>query len=383
MKNTYRKIYLVGVIALATLLTAEAGNKDRSGQAAASELLINPWGASAGWGYAGVASTKGIEATFSNVAGIAFVRKTQIGYSNTIFNVGSDVMINSLGIVQSLSKDGSKGNLGLTATIVSGGKVDITTVDYPEGGIGTYSPTFMNIGVSYGYSFSDFIHAGVTGKIIYESIHDVSATGFVLDIGVQWVAGRNEQFQLGVALKNLGLSMRYKGDGMVVRSPLTGNSYPTALQVPSESSEMPALLAIGLAYDFLFGKIDKEGSTTRDNTEHRLTLAGSFIANAYSSDQFIVGLEYSLLDYFQLRAGYTFEKGVFDLKRVTANDGTKHWLTAPSSTSNWLGPSVGTSLLVPLNKKDKHNPSRLAIDYSYRFTNNWRGCHSIGLRVIL
>jgi hypothetical protein len=79
-------------------------------------------------------------------------------------------------------------------------------------------------------------------------------------------------------------------------------------------------------------------------------------------------MEYSLLDYFQLRAGYTIEGGMFDKSAVPA--------------SNYIGPSVGTSILIPLKKGGKGH-SRFAIDYSYRFTREWKGCHAIGARLIL
>jgi len=135
------------------------------------------------------------------------------------------------------------------------------------------------------------------------------------------------------------------------------------------------LLALGASYDFLFGdkmrKTNEGGETMkirRENAMHRITLAGAFVANAYSTDQIIFGLEYSLLDYFQVRGGYTLESTIFDKNT--------------SFKSNFTGPAVGSSILIPL-KKGGTSPSRLAIDYSYRFTDEYRGSHAIGARLIL
>ncbi|MDD3744056.1 MAG: hypothetical protein PHX54_10580, partial [Lentimicrobiaceae bacterium] len=61
---------LTGAMVL-PLNQAWAGNKDRSGQAGASELLINPWARSSGWGGANVANVRGLEGLFNNVAGSA------------------------------------------------------------------------------------------------------------------------------------------------------------------------------------------------------------------------------------------------------------------------------------------------------------------------
>ena len=57
---------------------AFAGNKDRSGQAGASQLLVNPWAASSGWGNAGMSKVHGVDAMFGNVAGIIKAREARI-----------------------------------------------------------------------------------------------------------------------------------------------------------------------------------------------------------------------------------------------------------------------------------------------------------------
>ncbi|MBO4543168.1 MAG: PorV/PorQ family protein [Bacteroidales bacterium] len=380
MKKLYRAILAVTLVAamMFTSQNAQAGNKDRLGQAAAGYLLVNPWAGTNGWGGVGVSSTKGIQATFTNVAGMAFTRKTELAYSNTLYNVGAKLQMNGFGIVQALSKDGYAGNIAVTAAIMSTGEIEKTTVDQPEGGMGTYKWTALNLAISYARSFSDAVHAGVTIRIVNESMSNASATGFAIDAGVQYVAGRNDQFQLGVVMKNIGLPMAYKGNGMSIRG--TGaadrNSILHTLSTPSEASEMPALLALGLSYDFLFAGKSTTSSTesgtkarvTRATAAHRLTLAGSFTANAYSRDQFSFGIEYSLMDYFQVRGGYVFEAGMFN---------------ASTSTSNFTGPTAGVSLLAPLAKKSVNPSSRLAIDYSYRFTREYKGCHGIGIRLIL
>lgn len=388
MKNLYRTLFWVSasVILVLISLPVHAGNKDRAGQAAASHLLINPWAGTSGWGSAGISFTKGIEATFSNIAGMAFTRKTEVAYTNTQYMVGSKVMLNSIGIVQNLGQTkmgGERGNLGLTIMMMTFGKIPITTINQPEGGLGTFSPSMMNLALSYARSFNQNIHAGVKINLVNQNSADVSASGFTIDLGVQYVTGRNDQFHIGIALRNVGLPMKYKGDGMSLRSYLDNNTFISSLLVPTEEAEMPTLLALGVSYDFLFG--DKSGNAEqglkirREDAMHRISLAGSFIANAYSRDQICFGIEYSLLDFFQLRGGYTFQGGMFDDEAV--------------STTNFLGPSLGVSLLAPLKKDKSMNSStdltkkftssRLAIDYSYRFTKEWSGCHAIGIRLIL
>jgi len=399
MKNICRIVTTLLVVTVVFMSApVRAGNNDRAGQAAASHLLINPWAASNGWGSAGISFTKGIESMYANVAGMAFAVKTEIGYSNTMYNMGSQTMINGFGIAQGLkNKAGDrKGVIGVSAMILSLGSIPRSTVDYPEG-VGTFPATVTNITASYALSFSNQIHSGVSFKLINETTSNATATGFAIDLGVQYVSGRNDQFRLGVVLKNLGMPMRYSGDGLSLRSFLGGNRFPTTLSTPSEAFEMPALLGLGLSYDFLFG--DKNGGNTaskdldRDDARHRITLAGSYVANAYSRDQFILGLEYSLLDIFQVRAGYTLENFVREdvVKRgkdgaiVYEADGKTPVMNKQlvvNTTSNLLGPSAGMSVMIPLSKNTESS-SRIAFDYSYRFTKSWNGCHAIGVRIIL
>jgi hypothetical protein len=230
----------------------------------------------------------------------------------------------------------------------------------------------MNLGVSYAKSFSEAIHAGINIKLISETTSDISAMGFAIDAGIQYVTGKQDQFQIGIALKNIGLPMSYKGDGLDFRGYAEGSRLLQTFSNRSQSYEMPALLSLGLSYDFLFGNKSKVATTggsttkekiTRENSNHRITLAGSFISNAYSKDQFILGMEYCLMNIFQIRGGYTIEPDMWK-----------------NNTSIFSGPSCGTSIFIPLGKKVK---SRIAIDYGYRFTQQWKGCHSIGARIIL
>jgi len=275
--------------------------------------------------------------------------------------------------VQSLgeNKNGeARGNLGLSVMMLNVGEIKITTVENPEGGVGTFTPMIMCLGLSYAKSFSDAIHAGATLKLISETTSEITATGFAIDAGIQYIAGKHDQFQIGVTLKNIGLPMSYKGDGLDFRGYAEGSNLLQTFSNRSQSYEMPALLSLGLSYDFLFGNNSKSKDSkksgeliTRNNSKHRITLAGAFVSNAYSKDQFIVGMEYDMMNYFQVRGGYTIESGMWT-----------------NNTGVYLGPSCGTSVLIPLGKKTK---SRLAIDYAYRFTEKWQGCHSIGARIIL
>ena len=144
-------------------LELQAGNEQRVGQAGATQLQINPWARTTGLGGANIASITGLEATFANVAGLAFTESTELIFSRSNYlmygNNQSVSNINAFGFAQ---KMGESSVLALSIMSMGFGEIDITTENIPEGGIGTYSPSLTNIGVSYGKEFSNSIYGGVT-----------------------------------------------------------------------------------------------------------------------------------------------------------------------------------------------------------------------------
>lgn len=394
MKNTYKSLIicvLVALISVGTSYSVLAGNRDRSGQAGASHLLIDPWARTNGMANAGIAEVRGLESVYSNVAGLSFVKRTDFAFNRTQYLVGSNcgININAIGFAQHLGKAKDFGTLGVSFSSMGFGQVQVTTVAQPEGGLGNFKPSLTTIGIHYAKSFNHFIKGGVSLKIINESIADLHATGFAIDAGVQYVAGKFENFKIGVTLKNIGLPMSYKGDGMSFRGRINNTGVEQTLNVRSAEFEMPSLLAIGVSYDFLwfggeYANMSKEDRAaeglTRDEAQHRLTLAASFTANSYSRDIFAVGMEYGFMRYFMIRAGYSLEN-ITSKKETNENGEQELAAVLFNSDSFFLGPSVGATVAIPLSKTNVGQ--NIYIDYAYRFTNKWRGNHLIGIKVSL
>ena len=108
MKNQMKYIISLLLVGIIVTTSSFAGNKTRIGQAGADELLINPWASSSGWGGANSANVKGVEALYLNVAGSAMLNQTELGYANTNWLVGTDISINSMGIVQKVGDSGAR-----------------------------------------------------------------------------------------------------------------------------------------------------------------------------------------------------------------------------------------------------------------------------------
>lgn len=354
---------------LALVSSAHAGNPDRVGQAGATELQVNGWGRSSGWGGVNTATVRGIESNNLNIAGLAHTPTTEIVLARTNWLVPSGITISNLGFAQRIS---DAGVLGLTVTSIGFGDIQITTVQQPEGGSGTFRPQFINLGLAYSHRFSTSISGGILFRAISQEVVNVRAQGFALDAGIQYGTtsvkktqgnpkfskGKyREDLRFGISLRNIGPDMSFKGDGLSINANIKDASYSSTVENRSAKFNLPSLLNIGAAYDI---RLDKDSNTYFS----RLTLAANFTSNTFSRNQMGIGAEYSYKEFIMVRAGYVYEQGMLDPeKRTTALTGF----------------SGGITLEVPFS----NSANAIGIDYSYRSTNPFQGIHSFGLRLSL
>ncbi|MCS7153585.1 MAG: PorV/PorQ family protein [Bacteroidia bacterium] len=362
---------LLVVIAFGVAL---AGNPERAGSAGATQLLINPYARSSGMGGLNIANTYGIESVIINPAGIALTRRTEFLFSHTRWLVGSDISINAFGFAQGFKNGGT---LGIAVMAFDLGQFERTTIDNPDGGIGYFSPTFLNISLSYAKVFADErIFVGATAKLIHESIPDAAANGVALDAGVQY-RDKKGNLKLGVALRNIGPQMKYRGEGLAARTNLGGASgtFTNLVHTPVAAFEIPSVLLIGAAYRIgLGGETEirsREASAggTGGEVDYLFSIVPmiGFYAHSFQNNQLGGGLELRYKNYVMLRGAYLWEPGV----------------TSKSTTQNaFTGISVGATVELPF-RTGENRYSSFGIDYSYRPTYFFNGTHSIGARLYI
>ena len=340
---------------LFTLLSTSAillgGNPDRQGEAGAYELLLNPWARSAGLHTMSTSLVRGVEAMQLNVAGLGRINRLEIGFGNCIYLQGTDIQINAAGLSR---KVGANGAFGMHLMALDFGDNLVTTTNQPGGTGATFSPNFFSLAFGYSHVFENKVSVGILLRGISESLPNVSAFGFAVDAGVQYVTGPRDDFKFGISLKNVGSPMVFRGEALSVQRPSpNGQPYELTLDQRGARLELPSQLNIGLSQDLHFGNIN------------RLTLVGNFTSNSFTRDLIGAGAEYALKEIFMLRAGYNYEMGV-DNK---------------SEAPIFTGPSAGASLEMPMSKEKKD--TRLVIDYAYRATRVWNGTHNISVRISL
>lgn len=323
-KNVLPAVLLLITLVVLCVRVSYAGSDNRKGTAGAMELLF-PVGsrgpAMSGsinavttgveairWNPAGMARGKGVEAMFSTMSYIADIRVNYFALSSTIGDIGS---------------------LGISMQSINFGDIPITTIQAPEGTGGTYSPNYINGGLTFSRAFTDRIHGGVTVKYISERVIRTSASGLAFDFGVQYVS-METGVNLGVALKNLGPEMAFDGPDLESFAEIPGQdpgSRPRALRLPGAEFELPSTLELGLGYLY------------KVNDQNNIELSGNFQNTNFGSDEYKFGVEYGYHDALFLRGGYALNQNQDD---------------------NIYGASFGVGVKIPVSS------SSIIVDYAWR-----------------
>jgi len=354
-----KKLIILSILVSASTVLF-AGNPDRIGQAGATQLNINGFGRSSGWGWAAMSSVSGLEGIYNNIGGLARTDNTEIIFSRTAWLMGSDININTFGFAQSI---GGSGALGVSIMSYDIGEIPITTNEQPDGGIGTYKPRFTNITAAYSKRFTQEISGGIGFKVFSESITNAKAQGLGIDAGIQYITTlrkdekvKENDVKFGISLKNIGPDARYSGDGLSIKLTDPESEVEYTVNQRAAKFNLPTLMNIGASYDI---RLDKNDETYN----HRLTPAFTFTNNAFSNNQFTIGGEYGYKSLFMIRTAYAYEDGITSYE---------------TRTNAFTGVMGGFTFEVPVSKDSE---TTFGLDYSYRHSNPFGGSHSFGVRL--
>ena len=358
MRNFSNKA-IIAVCAIGMSFTSFAGNKDRTGQAGAPELLINPWARSTGVFGLNVSSVGGIEAMKENIAGLAQDSLTDVGLSHGIYLSGTGISINDLAVAQ---KVGDVGVIGINVMSMSFGDITTTNYNNPQGQ-GSYHPQFLNVELGFSKQFSTHINAGIAATYVSEQISNINALGLAFEGGIQYVTGKRDNFRFGITLRNLGTNMHFSGNGFSVSAeqPQSSPSFFVTENYPSDKFELPTYLNFGGSYDLY---LDENHLSSKNSVPmHRLSIIADFQSNSFNNDYLGAGLEYGFKNMFMVRAAYRYENGIDN----------------PATTT-----TMYTGLAVGLTAQTRFGGSgpMFALDYSFRPTDRpANGVHMMTLRL--
>jgi hypothetical protein len=333
MKVIMKRSAFVLAILLLCALTVSAGNKNRIATAGAQELLI-PVGARAmSMGGSTLANITGIDAIFYNPAGVARSEAGVDASFSTMNHIG-DINVSYAAVAV---KAGSLGTLALSLKSLGFGDIPVTTEFFPDGTGEVYSPSYVNIGLTYSNMLNDRVSVGATATIVSEKIMSTSATGLAFNVGIQYSGLGLPGLNLGVAIKNVGGQMKFEGSNLLHQGTINDamrNANPNWYTVNTTSFDLPTSIDIGLAYVHKMGE------------KNSLTFAGTFTNNNFADDEYKFGAEFMFEKMLFVRAGYS-------MAPQAENDPT-------GETSYIYGLSFGGGVAFDLGGTEAR------VDYAYR-----------------
>jgi hypothetical protein len=290
MNSLKRISVLWPALCILYLSFAVAGDQNRVGTSGGQELLIPVGARGIGVGGSSLSYAQGVDAIYWNPAGLSLMNSsTEVTFSQVQYIADIGVTYGAIGV-----KAGSIGTIGVSIKSVQFGNIPVTTELQPDGTGETYSPTFMNIGLTYSNQWSDKVAFGFTASLLSEQIRSSSASAVTFSGGIQYLGLGLHGLNLGVAVRNVGSSLTFNGSNLLASATIAGSNRPASyLEVTTAAAELPTTIEVGLSY---LAKFDAKST---------LTVSGSFQNNNFSDDEWKLGAEFCFEDLLFLRGGYT------------------------------------------------------------------------------
>jgi Type IX secretion system protein PorV len=264
--------------------------QNRAGTAGAPELRIPVGARYLGLSGSAIATVSGLEAIYWNPAGVDL----SLNDANAMFSYRQYIADMSMNFAAVSGRLGDLGSIGLSFRSLSIGDIPVTTMDQPDGTGQIITPSYFVLGLTYSKRLTDRVSIGTNFNIISETIDKASATGFSFDFGVEYNNLFDVQgFAVGVAVKNLGPTMAFTGNGTYVAATDPNASRGlTYYKFDASTAELPSEIGIGLSY---LRQFDEQNS---------VQVSATFQNNNFAYDDYRFGAEYNFKNLLYVRAGY-------------------------------------------------------------------------------
>lgn len=196
---------------------------------------------------------------------------------------------------------GDDHRIGISATLLSMGDMEVTTELQPQGTGTFFSATDVAVGVTYAARLVNFFTFGATAKFVNQSIYNESATGFAIDMGTILTTGWNG-ITVGMAFTNFGTTMQLSGRDLQRTydpNPNNATNVGVASNLATESWEMPINFRVGIGWQ-LVGTSD----ALLSNETHAVRLAIDGNHSNAAPENAAIGIEYTFAEVLALRGGY-------------------------------------------------------------------------------
>lgn len=229
-----------------------------------------------------------------NPAGIGTIQSPQLSvqYTNWI----AEMTHNFIGLVVPIT---DQLNLGFHTVYLTTGKIEITTIDNPEGTGSSYDGVDIAVGLTMSARLTSQLTFASTVNYLQERISDATSDGLSLDAGM-WYATGFRSLVLGFSLSNLGFDQKFSGRSLEVKyNPNNPGESLANAEIQTQEFSTPLLFRAAGSFD-LFEMFNKP---IEDNT---LRVAVDFTQNSDTPERLAVGAEYLWQNFLSFRSGYLF-----------------------------------------------------------------------------
>jgi len=256
----------------------------------AAFLEIGPGARSISMGSAYVSVADDASSIYWNPAGIANVSRPEYQSYYSPWLVETQFYYNTAVVPM-----GQYGSLGLSFTAVTMDEMMVRTVQDPEPD--AYGQRFdagnISMGIAYAKKLTDRFSFGFQTKFIQESIWQMKAQGYAVDIGTMFVTKRN--LNIGMSISNFGGKLGMQGVNTLVDididETIYGNNDRIDGSLGTSQWPLPLLFRFGLSKIFVVSPI------------MQFLVAIDAIHPNNNPEYLNIGLEYTLMDMVSLRIG--------------------------------------------------------------------------------
>jgi len=305
MRIIIKKILL---LFFSTSLMVFAQGSNQVGTSMANFLKIGVGSRATAMGGAFVAMTDDASATFWNPGGLALVEKNEALFQSTNWVANTNLYYMSVAI-----PFGDLGTIGANIYSFNSGDMEETTVNQPDGTGRLFSASDFAIGLSYARTFTDQFSVGFTVKYISENLSRETASAIAFDIGSVFKTDILNGMRIGLAITNLGGTMKLEGPDLNVshdiNTGLPTNKFVDA-SLGTQEWQLPLMFRIGL------------GTYVIKNENSSLSVEGAFNDSRDYASRYNLGSEFIMTvlgeQKVALRIGYL---GNYDEAGLTAGAG--------------------------------------------------------------
>ena len=298
------------------IIISGAFSQNNVATTSAAFLEIGPGARSLGMGSAYVSVANDASSLYWNPAGIVNVSKPEVQSFYTPWLVETQYYYNTAVVPM-----GQYGNIGFSFTAITMDEMMVMTVQDPEPS--EYGQKFdagnISMGIAYAKKLTDRFSFGFQTKFIQESIWQMSAQGFAVDIGTLFITKRD--LRIGMSVSNFGGKLGMEGNNTLVDidvdETIYGNNDRIDGNLGTAKWPLPLLFRFGLSREFNFA------------SNMKCLFAVDAIHPNNNPEYLNIGLEYSAMDMVFLRIGksHTFYELSFFEEGVSSGIGPEQGLS--------------------------------------------------------